>query len=143
MRNVLVLSIVLALAASGNVVAQTGRPEYLSYEKFLERVRADEVKSLTIRPLQYLEGTYADGDQEKQFFTNRPLESGSDPLLSELLEKHQVKVVQEPPPEPNAMAQLAQYGPFIILLPLPSVLLVIVLVYLVRLSKKIDQMLSR
>ncbi len=143
MRNTLVLSVLLAVGACGNVGAQTARPEHMSYEDFLEKVRADEVKSLTMRPLQYLEGTYADGDQEKQFFTNRPLESGSDPLLSELLAKHKVEVVQEPSPEPSAMAQLAQYGPFILLIPLPLVLLIVALVYLVRLSKKIDQVLIR
>ena len=143
MRSILVLSVLLAVGVCGNVVAQTAGPEHLSYEKFLEKVRADEVKSLTIRPLQYLEGTYTEGDQEKPFFTNRPMESGSDPLLNELLAKHKVEVVPGATPEPSAMAQLAQYGPFILLLPLPLVLLVVVLVYLVRVNKKIDQVIIR
>ena len=43
----------------------------------------------------------------------------------------------------NAMDQLAQFGPFILLLPLPTVLGVIVLVYLVRLNKKIDGVINR
>ena len=143
MRCVLLLSVFLALVASGSVDADTTQPEHLSYEKFLEKVRAGEVKSLTIRPLHYLEGTYSEGDQERQFFSQRPLESGSDPLLTELLEKHGVKVVNEPPPKPSIMGQLAQYGPFILLLPLPSVLLVIVLVYLVRLNNRINQVIIR
>ena len=143
MRNVLVLSVLLAVAASGNVVAQTAGPEHLSYESFLEKVRADEVKSLTLGPWQYMKGTYSEGDTEKEFFSQRPLEAASDTLLTELLEEHEVKVVQEPPPEPSIMAQLAQYGPFVLLLFLPSVLLVVVLVYLVRLNKRINQVLIR
>lgn len=143
MRTVLVLSILLAVAASGNVGAQTAGPEHLSYEDFLEKVRADEVKSLTLGPWQYMKGTYSEGGTEKEFFSQRPIEAASDPLLSELLEKHQVKVGQELPPEPSTMVQLAQYAPFVLLLLVPSALLVVVLVYLVRLNKRINQVLIR
>jgi|ETNmetMinimDraft_26_1059896.scaffolds.fasta_scaffold52226_2 ATP-dependent Zn protease len=142
MRNILVLSVLLAVGACGTVGAQTAGPEHLSYEDFLEKVRADQVKSLTMRPLQYLEGTYLDGDQEKQFFAKRPLEAGSDPLLNELLEKHEVSVVRKDPPEPSTMEQLAQNAPLFILL-VPPVLMVVVLVYLVRLNNKINQVIIR
>ena len=140
MRYILVFSAILVVLASGNVVAEPAGPEYLSYDKFLEKVQADEVKSLTLGPWQYMKGTYSEGDTEKEFFSKRPLEAASDTLLTELLEEHEVKVVQEPPPEPSIMAQLAQYGPFVLLLPLPSILLVIVLIYLVRLSNKMGQL---
>ena len=142
MRHVLLLSAFLALSVVGSVGAETAGPKYLSYEEFLEKVRAEEVKSLTIKPLHYLEGSYLDGDQEVPFFTGRPLEAQSDPLLMELLGQHEVKVVNEPQPEPDIMAQLAQYGPFILVLALPSALGVIVLVYLVRLNKKIDRVIK-
>jgi len=142
MRNTLVLSVLLAVGACGNVGAQTAGPEHLSYEDFLEKVRANQVKSLTMSPLQYLEGTYLDGDQEKQFFANRPLEAGSDPLLNELLEKHEVSVVRKDPPEPSTMEQLAQSAPLFILL-VPPVLMVVVLVYLVRLNNRINQVIIR
>ena len=143
MRTVLVLSIILAVGACGNVGAQTAGPEHISYEDFLEKIRADEVKSLTLGPWDYLKGTYSEGDAEIVFYSKRPLELGSDPLLSELLAKHKVEVVQEPPPAPSAMAQMAQYGPFILLIPLPLVLLIVALVYLVRLNRKIDQVVIR
>ena len=143
MRYMLALSAILVVLTSGNVVAEPPEPEYLNYDKFLEKVRADEVKSLTLGPWQYMKGTYSEGDTEKEFFSQRPLEAASDTLLTELLEEHEVKVVQEPPPEPSIMAQLAQYGPFVLLLPLPSILLVIVLIYLVRLRNKINQMVIR
>ena len=90
MRTVSALSVLLAVAASGNVGAQTAGPEHLSYEDFLEKVRADEVKSLTLGPWQYMKGTYSEGDTEKEFFSQRTLEAASDTLLTELLEKHEV-----------------------------------------------------
>ena len=140
MRYILAFSAILVVVASGNVVAEPAGPEYLSYDKFLEKVRADEVKSLTLGPWQFMKGSYSEGDAEKEFFSKRPLEAASDTLLTELLGKHEVKVVQEPPPEPGIMAQVAQYGPFVLLLPLPSILLVIVLIYLVRINNKMGQL---
>ena len=143
MRHILVFSAILVVLACGNVLAEPAEPEYLSYDKFLEKVRADEVKSLTLGPWQYMKGSYSEGDAEKEFFSKRPIEAASDTLLTELLEEHEVRIVQEPLPEPGVMAQLAQYGPFVLLLPVPIILLVIVLVYLVRLNNKINQVIIR
>ena len=83
-----------------------------------------------------------EGDTEKEFFCQRPLEPVSDPLLTELLEKHEVSVVRKDPPEPSSMDRLAQYLPILILL-VPPVLMVIVLVYIVRINNKINQVVIR
>jgi ATP-dependent Zn protease len=143
MRKILAIFVVLAIAGLASGSDGAAEPEYLSYEEFLEKVQADEVESLTMGPWGYLKGSSPEGQVEKEFYSQRPLESASDPLLTELLAKHQVKVVQEPLTEHSAMSQLAQYGPFILLLPLPTVLGVIVLVYLVRLNNKINQVIIR
>lgn len=143
MRYTLALFVFLAVVGlwTGPAKARIegAQPERISYDEFIEKVRAGQIKSISLVPIEYLKGTYSEGDDEREFFARRPLEPGSDPLLTELLEKHKVSVVEEPPPEPNIMAQLAQYGPFVLILPIPSVLLVIVLVYVVRINKKIDQ----
>lgn len=143
MRLLLTLFAVLAIAVLASGANGTAGPEYLSYEEFLEKVQADEVKSLTMGPWDYLKGTRVEAEVEIEFFSKRPMESASDPLLTELLAKHEVKVVREPPAEPNSIEQYIQFVPFVLLLLVPSVLLVIVLVYLVRLAKKIDQVLDR
>ena len=143
MRHILVMFTLLVMVGSGSVQAQTAQPERLSYDEFIEKVRAGQIKSISLVPIEYLKGTYSEGDDEREFFARRPWEPESDPLLTELLEKHQVKVLQEPPPEPSAMAQLAQYGPVIFLLPLPTVLMVCVLVYVVKINNKISQVVIR
>ena len=143
MRYTLAFSAILVVLASGNVVADPADPEYLSYDKFLEKVRADKVKSLTLGPWQYMKGTYSEGDAEKEFFSQRPLEAAGDPLLTELLEKHQVSVVKKEPPKPGPTDWIAQYGPSVLLLFLPSVLLVFVIIYVVRINNKINQVVIR
>ena len=143
MKNILVLSILLAMAWSVGAQAATAQPERLSYDEFLENVRAGKVKSLTLGSLYYLEGTYSKGDAEKDFFCQRPLEPASDPLLKELLEKHNVSVVRKEQPKGNSMDKLAQVAPFVLLLLVPSVLLIAVLIYLVRINNKINQVVIR
>ena len=132
----------LVMVASGSVQAQTAQPERLSYDEFIQKVQDGKVKSVSLGSLYYVEGTYLEENTEKEFFCQRPLEPVSDPLLTELLEKHEVSVVRKDPPEPSSMDRLAQYLPILILL-VPPVLMVIVLVYIVRINNKINQVVIR
>jgi len=131
---------VLLLAASG---VQAAEPERLSYEDFLQKVQDDKVKSVTLGPLHYVAGTYLQGKMETEFFSQRPLDAGNDPLLNKLLETHEVSVVKKEPPQPGAMEMLAQNVPGLLILVVPSVLLVFVIVYVLRINKKIDQVIIR
>ena len=139
MRYTLALFAFLAVVGLWTGPAEAAQPERLSYEEFLQKVQDGEVKSVSLGPLYYLDGVYSQGEDEKEFFSQRPLEPLSDPLLTELLEKHKVSVVHKAQAESNSMEQWAQFIPFVLLLLVPSVLLVVVIVYVVRINKKIDQ----
>ncbi len=132
---------VLGLSASG---ARAAEPELLKYEDFLQKLRENEVKSVTIGnwPFSQIEGIYAEGDREREFFSQRTLQAASDPLLLELLEKHQVPVVKKEH-RPTAMELFVQNAPGLLLLVVPSALLVFVIIYMVKLNKKIDQVIIR
>lgn len=129
---------VITLSASG---VQAAEPELLKYEDFLQKLSEDEVKSVTIGnwPFSQIEGIYIEGGREKEFFSQRTLQAANDPLLLELLEKHQVSVVKKEQPQQNAMEILAQNAPGLLLLVVPSILLIFVIVYVVKINKKIDQ----
>ena len=142
MKYILTLFAILAVVGLWTGRAQAAQPERLSYEDFLQKVQAEQVKSVSLGSLYYLEGAYLDGKDEKEFFCQRPLEPISDPLLTELLEKHKVSVVRKDPPEPSSMDRLAQYVPLLILF-VPPVLMVVVLVYVVRINNKINQVVIR
>ena len=133
---------VLGLSASG---ARAAEPELLKYEDFLQKLRENEVKSVTIGnwPFSQIEGIYAEGDREREFFSQRTLQAASDPLLLELLEKHQVPVVKKEQPQLDAMERFVQNAPGLLLLVVPSALLVFVIIYMVKLNKKIDQVVIR
>ena len=85
---------VLLLAASP---ARAAEPERLSYEEFLQKVQDDKIKSVTLGPLHYVSGTYLQGKVQTEFFSQRPLDAGNDPLLNKLLETHKVSVVTGDP----------------------------------------------
>ena len=131
---------VLALSACG---VRAAEPEQLSYEDFIQKVQQDQVKSTSLGPLNFLEGTYLAGDVEKEFFTQHPRDSWEDPLLKKLLETHKVAVLRKELPQPGAMEILAQNAPGLLLLVVPSVLLVFVIIYVVRINNKIDQVVIR
>ena len=133
---------VLALSACG---VRAAEPELLKYEDFLQKLREDKVKSVTVGgwPFSQLQGIYAEGDSETAFFSHRPLEAASDPLLLDLLEKHQVSVVKKEQPQAGGLELLAQNAPVLLLLVVPSVLLVFVIIYVVRINNKIDQVVIR
>ncbi len=117
----------------------SAEPERLSYEDFIQKVQDGQVKSTSLGPLNFLEGTYVLGDVEKKFFTQHPRDSWDDPLLNKLLETHKVSVVRKELPQAGAMELLAQNAPVLLLLVVPSVLLVFVIIYVLRINKKIDQ----
>ncbi len=131
---------VLLLAASG---VQAAEPERLSYEDFLQNVQDGRVKSVTLGPLHYVSGTYLQGKVQTEFFSQRPLDAGNAPLLNKLLETHEVSVVRKEPPKPSTVELLTRSAPELLLLLVPSVLLVFVIVYVLRINKKIDQVIIR
>ena len=131
---------VFVLAASP---ARAAEPEQLSYEDLIQKVQDAQVKSISLGPLNYMEGTYVLGDVEKEFFTQHPRDSWDDPLLNKLLETHEVSVVRKELPQPGAMEMLAQNVPGLLILVVPSALLVVVIVYVLRINKKIDQVIIR
>ncbi len=137
----------LALLAGGVQAAEPEgvKPELLKYEDFLQKLGEDKVKSVTIGNWSFsqIEGIYIKGKTEREFFSQRPLQATNDPLLLELLEKHQVSVVKKEQPPAGAVERLAQNAPALLLLVVPSVLLVFVIVYVVKINKKIDQVIIR
>ncbi len=142
MRYGLLFAILTVLALSAGEV-RAAQPEPLSYEDFLQKVQDDKVKSVTWGPLHYVSGTYLQGKVQTEFFSQRPLDAGNDPLLNKLLETHEVSVVKQEPPQLNTVEMLAQNAPWLLLLLVPSVLLVFVIVYVLRINKKIDQVIIR
>ncbi len=94
MRRIAVLA---ALIVVFGVVsdAQSVEPQRLSYQEFLQKAEDGQVKSVTLGPLHYLAGTYLQGKVETEFFSQRPLDAGNDPLLNKLLETQQVSVVKQ------------------------------------------------
>lgn len=142
-----VMLTLLALSAGGARAAdpELAKPELLKYEDFLQKLRADQIKSLTIGnwPFSQMEGIYIEGDTEREFFAQRPLQAANDPLLLELLKKHQVSVVKKEQPQTGTAQQLARYAPELLLLVVPSALLIFVIIYLVKMNKKIDQVIIR
>ncbi len=131
---------VFGLLACG---VQAAEPEFLKYEDFLQKVQEDKVKSLTLGPLNYLEGTYVQGEVGTEFFTQHPLEPGNDPLLSKLLESHQVSVVKREPRQAGTMELIG----FILQRQFTTVILaglvVFVLIYVVKINNKIDRLVIR
>ena len=142
-----VMLTLLALSAGRAWAAESelSKPELLKYEDFLQKLREDQIKSLTIGnwPFSQMEGIYVEGDTQKEFFSQRPLQAANDPLLLELLEKHQVSVDKKEQPKAGTAQQLARYAPELLLLVVPSALLVFVIIYLVKMNKKIDQVIIR
>ncbi len=131
---------VFALSVSG---VRAAEPERLSYEDFIQEVQDGQVKSISLGPLNFLEGTYVPGDVEKEFFTQHPRDPWDDPLLNKLLETHKVSVVRKELPQAGALELLAQNAPVLLLLVVPSVLLVFVIIYVVKINRKIDQVIIR
>ena len=129
---------VFALSVSG---VQAAEPEFLKYEDFLQKVQDGKVKSVTVGgwPFSQLQGIYGEGDSETPFFSPRPLEAANDPLLLELLEKYQVSVVKREQPRPGVMELLAMNIQGLLLLVVPSILLVFVIIYVIKINKKLDQ----
>lgn len=142
MRYGLLLAIltVFVLAASG---VQAAEPERLSYEDFIQKVQDAQVKSVTLGPLHYVAGIYLQGKVETEFFSQRPLDAGNDPLLNKLLETHKVSVVSKEPLQPSSMELLVQNVPGLLILVVAPVLLIIVLIYVLKINKKIDQVVIR
>ena len=121
--------------------AQAAEPEQVNYEDFLQKVEAGQVKSVTLEPF-FLEGIYSKGDAEIKFFCYYPSNAVGDPLLAKLLEEKQVTVTK---PEPRNFdnSQILRIAPGLLLLVIPSALLVFVIIYVVRINKKIDQAIIR
>lgn len=142
MRKTAVLA-ALIVVFSAVSAAQAAQPQRLSYEDFLQKVQDGQVKSVALGPLHYVVGTYLQDDVETEFFSQRPLDAANDPLLNTLLETQQVSVVKQDPPKPSTMEQLAQSAPGLLLLLVPSVLLVFVIIYVVKINNKIDQVVIR
>ncbi|MCK4851253.1 MAG: ATP-dependent metallopeptidase FtsH/Yme1/Tma family protein [Phycisphaerae bacterium] len=129
---------VLALSTSG---LQAAEPEQLSYKEFLQKVEDGQVKSVSFEPF-LLEGIYSQADAEVEFFCHYPIDAASDPLLTKLLEENQVTVVK-PEPQEFDTAQAIRMAPGLLLLVVPSVLLVFVIIYVVKINRKIDQVVIR
>ena len=140
------LFVILAVVTLSTGGARAAEPELLKYEDFLQKLRENEVRSVTIVgnwPFSQIEGIYAEGDSEREVFAQPPLQVANDPLLLELLEKHQVSVVKKEQPRRTAMELLVQNAPGLLVLVVPSALLVFVIIYLVKMNKKIDQVIIR
>jgi len=129
---------VFALSASG---AQAAEQVQLTYEDFLQKVQDGKVQSVSLEPF-VLEGTYSDGDTPIEFFCYHPIDAASDPLLTKLLEQKQVTVVKPEPREFDS-AQAIRMAPGLLLLVVPSALLVFVIIYVVKIHRKIDQVIIR
>ena len=129
---------VFALSASG---VQAAEPEFLKYEDFLQKVQDGKVKSVSLGPFYYVEGKYAQGDREIEFFSHSPIDAASDPLLTKLLEEKQVTMVKAEPQEPSISSteiMIARLLPLILV-----VFVVLVLIYVVKINNKINQVIIR
>ena len=129
---------VFVLAASP---ARAAEPEQLSYEDFIQKVQDGKIKSVSLGPFYYVEGKYAQGDREIEFFSYFPIDAASDPLLTKLLEEKQVAVTKPEPQKPSFSSTeitIARFLPLILV-----VLVVLVLIYVLRINKKIDQVIIR
>ena len=140
MRYGLLFIVLTALLLAASAV-QAAEPEFLKYEDFLQKVQDGKVKSVSLGPF-YVEGKYAQGDAEIEFFSHSPIDAASDPLLTKLLEQKQVTVVK-PEPRKFDTGQAIRMAPGLLLLLVPSVLLVFVIIYVVKINRKIDQVIIR
>ena len=143
MRNFLFLFTVLAVVSSSLGQTDADRSGPLKYQEFIEKLQAGQVRSVSLGPFARIEGTYLQGEAEVSFFTEHALAAANDPLLSELLEQKGISVTRTPEPQVDAAAKILQSLPFIILLFVPAILLVFVLIYVVRINNKIDQVVIR
>ena len=104
MKQVLIISVVMTLLASGVTLAGDSRPERMTYEDFVENVKADKITTLAFVKvsegyrLQLIEGKYKGGDEEVSFVTAPPLDPAQDPLLTGLLETHKLVPELKGPP---------------------------------------------
>ena len=135
------LFVLLMIFAATAFATPTDQPKQLSYEEFLEKLEDGQVKSVTLEPF-LLEGTYSKGDAEVKFFCCYPIGSISDPLLAKLLEEEQVAITK-PERRDFDSAQILWIARGLLLLVIPSALLVLVIIYLVKMNKKIDQVVGR
>ena len=69
MRHILLLLALLSVVGFWAGRVEAAQLERLSYDEFLQKVQAGEVKSVSLGPLDYLEGVYSQGDAEKEFFS--------------------------------------------------------------------------
>ena len=138
MKRFLLLTAIIAIGWTFSA-ARADEQEFLKYEDLLQKIEAGKVKSLSLGPLDYMEGSYVQGSAEVEFFSRHPLTPSNDPLLTRLLEAKKVSVVKKERPKPGTVELLTQNAPGLLLLVVPSVLLVFVIIYVVRINNKIDQ----
>ena len=143
MKTFLFLFTVLALVSSSLGQTTADQPQLLKYHEFIEKLQAGQIKSVTLGPISLIEGTYSQDDAQVGFICERTVEAVNDPLLTELLEQKKISIGRKAPPEPGAGAMIVQSLPFILLLFIPAVLLVFVLIYVVRINNKFDQVIIR
>jgi len=143
MKKLMELGIILAVVGLAAPKAAADQPQRLGYDQFIEKVRQGQVTSVSLGPLYYLEGTYQDGEKQVAFYSQRPLEPGSDILLTELLAAQKVSVVKKEPPQPSTGQWLAQVASEQLVPLVLAVLVVLVLIYVVRINNKIDQVIIK
>lgn len=142
MSKVIFCSAIILAMSFAPVQAQDAPVENLSYEVFIEKVKAGQIKSVTLEAF-FVGGTYQQGQDEREFFAQRPLDAAADPLLTAVLAEHNVAVVKKEQPEASSADWVSRNAPFLLLMFVPSVLLVFVLIYVIRVNNKIDQVLIR
>ena len=149
MKQVFIISVVMTLTASGVALAGDPEPRRITYEDFVERVRADKITTLAFvkvsegSRLQLIEGKYKEGDEEVSFVTAPPLDPAQDPLLTEVLETHGLEPKLKGPPHVGVGEWITQNAISLILGLVPLVLLAFVLIYVIRMNNKIDQVLIK
>lgn len=149
MKQVSILTLVMTVAISAVALGEDSEPERITYEVFVEKAKADEVTKLAfvkvneMSQLCFIEGTYKESDQEVSFVTGPPLDPAQDPLLMALLEDHKLKPELKGPTPVGVGEWLARNGIGLVLGFVPLILLVFVLIYVVRLNNKIDQVLIK
>ena len=143
MKNFLFLFAVLALVSSSLGQTAADQPHPLQYPEFIEKLQAGQIKSVSLGPFASIEGTFLQDEAEISFFTEHAVAAANDPLLTQLLEQKNISITRMPEPQADTGAKILQSLPFIILLFVPAVLLVFVLIYVVRINNKIDQVIIR
>ncbi len=140
MKQTILIACMLAAVTSG-VLAQDAGPlqgsalQSLTYAGFIEAVKAGTITAVQLGDRGGLTGTIVIGDKEHFFTTDRPLKSGEDILLLELLAEKGVEVTHGPE-TPVPMMLVSIVGCISVAVPLVTIILLLMVLSRV---KRIEQ----